>query len=273
MTISKPSKEELEAKYKELGSSSKLGEYYDLGNTTASRWMKDYGIETNKSTNQISLEKKPSKEELKIKCKELEYNAVKVGEYYEVNQHTAWKWMKKEGIKTNKSTIQISQEKPSKEKFEVKYRELESTAKVGEYYKVNQVTALNWMKDYGIEINKSTRQISQEKRPSKEELEVKYRELGYNATKIGEYYDVSTSTALRWMKKGGTKMGKKPSKEELEIKCGGLGYNAVKVGEYYKVNKTTARKWMKDYGIKTRKNLDIKQALDGMLNDYIGGAK
>jgi len=118
--------------------------------------------------------------------------------------------------------------KPPKEELERKYLELGSSAKVGEYYEVNQKTALKWMEEDRIKTNKSPLQISREKKPSKEDLESKYKELGNNAVKVGEYYDVSHATA--WT-------------------------------------------WMKDYGIKTGKNPNIKQALDGMLNDYIQGGK
>lgn len=37
-------------------------------------------------------------------------------------------------------------------------------------------------------------------KPSKEELEMKCKELGYNATKVGICYEISSSTACRWMK-------------------------------------------------------------------------
>ena len=117
-TWKKPSKEELEAKCKEFGyNPRKIGEFYKVTPAAAWNWMKDYGIKTNKSNLQISQEKKPSKEELEAKCKELEYNATKVGGHYKVTEPTALKWMKDEGIKI-KSYNKHSLEKAVQEYIE-----------------------------------------------------------------------------------------------------------------------------------------------------------
>ena len=152
----RPSKEELQTKYNELGSTEKLGEFYRVSQVTALKWLNKNEIKINKSNLQISKEKKPSKEELEAKCKELGYN----------------------------------------------------TRKVGELYAVTHGTALNWMVNYEIKANKSNVQISQEKKPSKEELEAKCKELGYNAAKVGKYYEVNNSTAWDWMKECKIKTGR-----------------------------------------------------------------
>jgi len=261
MTIKMPSKEELQKTYNELGSASKIGKHYKVGTTTAWNWMKKDKIERNKSTRQISHEKKPSKEELEEKCRELGYNKTKVGKYYEVSSTTIWDWMKKDKI------VEVNK-MPSKEELKAKCNELKYNAtKIGKYYGVSHSTAWRWMQDYGI---KTSLQISKEKKPSKEELEAKFYDLG-NTRKVGEYYEVSPGTAWRWMQDYGIKKNKsnvqiskekKPLKKELKAKYKELGYNATKVGTYYEVSQRTALNWMIKYGIETQKRNSLEQQLD-----------
>jgi len=272
-----PSKEELEAKCKEVGYNSvKVGEYYKVADATALRWMKDYDIKTNKSKLQISHEKKPSKEELQRKYEELR-SPIKLGDYYDVTPSTALRWMRNYGIKS--FTQSTKEKKPSKEELQRKYEGLGSTKKLGEFYKVSRGTASNWMESYRIEKNKSPRQISHEKKPSKEELEAKCKEFGYNAQKVGKFYEVDGITAWGWMKKYGIKTNKsasqisqekKPSKEELQRKYEGLG-STKKLGEFYKVSASTAWGWMKDYDINMRR---CKQnSLEEAVHEYLGEIK
>jgi hypothetical protein len=262
MIIKKPSKEELETKYKELGSTRKIGGVYGVDAATAWNWMNKCRIKRNKSTNQISLENRgyknrPSKKELEKKYKEFG-GCGKVGEYYKVNPSTIHLWLKEDGIKINKSSRQISQEKkPSKEELEQKCKELKyNGTKVGEYYKVSKGAASRWIKEYGIEIIK---------KPSKEEIEQKCKEIGYSCVKVGGYYSVSPSTALKWMKDDKIKTNKQlakekmPSKEEFEAKFKEMGYNTDKVRGYYKSSLSTAYRWMKDYGIETGKSIQLSK--------------
>ena len=88
----------LRENYERIRSTVKVGEKYDVCSSIG-RWMKEEGIK---------IGKKPSKEELEEKCKELGYNASRVGEFYKVSYGTVWGWIKGYGIKTNKSTQQIS---------------------------------------------------------------------------------------------------------------------------------------------------------------------
>jgi hypothetical protein len=189
----KPSKEELKSIYHQLGSTRKIAEHYKRCFGTIQNWMEDYEIERKKSSKQISIEKKPSKEELERMLAKLKTDA-KVGMYYGVDRKTVSNW---------REDYDIRKIRPSKKELEAKYKELGSTMKLGEYYKVSQRTALNWMEKAGIETMKSNQQISQEKKPSKEELKAKCKELGYNAVKVGEYYKVDPTTSWKWMKKAG----------------------------------------------------------------------
>jgi hypothetical protein len=202
----KPSKEELEAKCKEIGrSAAKVGEYYKVSKVTALKWMRKYGIETGK---------KPSKEELKEKYTELG-SFVKVGKYYGVDAGTVFNWMKNYGIESNKSTVQISQEKkPSKEELEQKYNQHKSSIKLAEEIGVSHTTVVRWLKEDRIEVRKSDRQISQETKPSKEKLEQVCKEFEYNTIKVGKYYGVCNTTAGKWMKSYGIKINKLNSLEQ-----------------------------------------------------------
>lgn len=207
----KPSKEELQARYNELRSVAKVGEYYKVSDATACNWLKKDGIKTNDLTKHISPEKKPSKEEFKRKCEEFKYNLKKIKIYYRISISTAWSWTKKWEIKTNKSNRQISKEKkPPKKELETKCEELKyNIRKVAKYYEVSNNTAWSWMKKDRIKRNKSTRQISKEKKPSREEFEAKCKELRYSSVKVGKYYKVCQPTAWDWMKEYGIMTNKK----------------------------------------------------------------
>ena len=102
-------------------------------------------------------------------------------------------------------------QRPSKEELEEKYKELRSTLKLGEFYRISSQTALNWLNDYGIEVRKSNQQISKEIKPSKEELEARLKGLG-SLSKIARFYKISITTADKWIEKEGIYFKKREQK-------------------------------------------------------------
>jgi transposase-like protein len=269
MTIkNRPSKEELERNYEELKSAVKIGKKYNVNQVTIINWMKNYGINIRKSTYQISLEKKPCKEELEKAYEELK-SIRKVGELYKVCIKTAHRWLKKDGIIIRKSHKEISKEKkPAREELEAKYREFGSTLAIGKAYGVSASTAGKWLHKDNITIKKSTVQIRLEKKPSKQELEEKCKELG-SLTKVGEFYKVSIGTAFRWLKKDGIEISEKPPKEELELKYEELG-STISLGRLYGVSHETAGRWLRGYGIKVGPD---KNSLENTVDLYLGAGK
>lgn len=202
----------------------------------------------------------PPKEEFEMKCKELGYNTVKIGECYGICQGTVYKLMKEYKIKTRRQIFK--EKKPIREELEIKCEESGYNAtKIREYYGISSKTALRWMKGYDIKTNKSTHQISKEKKPSKEELEAKCKEFDHNTTKVGEYYGITRTTALNWMKGYKIKIGKKRSREELGEICERFEYDVAKVGKYCGVSRSTAFRWMGEYNIKTKGQISKKRKI------------
>lgn len=98
----KPSKEELERLYKELRSTIKIAEKYEVADSTIRKWMEQYSIERN-TLSESHLPKdfqKPSEEELKRLYNELG-STNKVAKQYEVSRSTIYNWMDEFGIGRN----------------------------------------------------------------------------------------------------------------------------------------------------------------------------
>ena len=210
----RPNAEQLKEDYEKLGSTKKIGEKYSVVKNTINNWMREDKIKRNKSSYQISLEKRPSTEQLKEDYEKLE-STPKVGEKYGVSSTTVGNWMEEDCIVRRKSPSQISLEKrPNKEQLKEDYEELRSTTKVAKKYNVSGSTIYRWMKDDKIERNKSSYQISLgkriQKKPSKEQLEKDYEKLGSTA-KVAKKYAVSQATAYDWIKMYGIETKKQKS--------------------------------------------------------------
>ena len=201
----RPSKEELQSSYNELRSITKVADKYGVSDGYIYNCMKGYGIER-MSISEAKLPKgikKPPKEELEKMYDELR-STYKVGEKYGVGSGTVNRWMKQDGIERmsiSEAKLPKGIKKPPKEELEKMYDELRSTTKVAKYYKVSPGTIRNWMEKDGIErMSISEAMLPKDfKKPTKEELEKAYEELG-NTRKVAEKYGVSQSTIWELMK-------------------------------------------------------------------------
>lgn len=187
--------EELLEKDYEIYKTNKLARLYKVALRTAQSWLKQAGILIRKSTKEISIEKKPPKQELK---KDYQTHRIKdIVKKYGVCGSTIYKWLHEYKIPLR--GIALIKKRPSKKELAKKFKELKSTRKVAKYYNSSQYAVWVWSKLYNIPLQKSTKQIALEKKPSLVKLRKDVAE-GKTLKEIAELYGVSVITAWKWKK-------------------------------------------------------------------------
>lgn len=124
----------------------------------------------------------------------------KISEKLGLGKTTIFRWLKRYNIKTrNNSESKLKGKyKPTKEElYNLYWKKGLSTVKIGEKYRISNVSILRWLKEYKIKIRKEGLRNSNLRLLSKEKLCDLYIKQKLSSIKIGDIYGVDDESVRR----------------------------------------------------------------------------